>query len=559
MQNKFLHYYAFGREHFLEWLPIILVIVPVTIALLFTAFLNTDIGYLQLHSIDEYVFHGSLRHMYLSLLEGNISGLFGYGFYQYGFIYFFINLVAVIPSLYLESSSYVIVIPRIITELFAIGSLLAVYNIARLSLEKIPAAGFVLFFVTLPAFWYNATLFHPDWPMTFFLLACVLFLARDRWQFSGNFYLAVVCYSLAVAFKYQAVTAIPILGLYIFYDQIRDVRISNLGKPIRLFLASCTTIVAIFLLANPYVFHPIGFKVFVESFITNMKSNATNHGNAVAVSLIDKINLAIGDYYVNIIFFFILNLAAFWLIWLFFKSRERNLFSILAINYTVNIGYLFVFVNKSWQVYYLPVLTSGLLLLLYFLSRLSQRKQNLAIIFMIVVQIAIYAPSYYHLITMSRDGTAPDFNTYSEIENAEIENFIYDALRNNVSPEQYVLVTPYTPFPNEKLGLTYEQVRIIFGPLDASSIDEEAYVRGQKSFWGDTKSEEEIALSFKPIDYVVLRKDIPFIKTARIANVLDQEPYWKAAQIVQDMYSGKLKYTVLAENQSVVIFKAYTD
>lgn len=80
MQNKFLHYYAFGREHFLEWLPIILVIVPVTIALLFTAFLNTDIGYLQLHSIDEYVFHGSLRHMYLSLLEGNISGLFGYGF-----------------------------------------------------------------------------------------------------------------------------------------------------------------------------------------------------------------------------------------------------------------------------------------------------------------------------------------------------------------------------------------------------------------------------------------------------------------------------------------------
>ncbi|MFM2380412.1 MAG: hypothetical protein RLZZ143_2995, partial [Cyanobacteriota bacterium] len=35
-----------------------------------------------------------------------------------------------------------------------------------------------------------------------------------------------------------------------------------------------------------------------------MLSNATNHGSSVVVTIADKINLAIGDYYLNIIFLF---------------------------------------------------------------------------------------------------------------------------------------------------------------------------------------------------------------------------------------------------------------
>ena len=47
-----------------------------------------DMGFLQLHQIDEYGFHLSLLDMYDGLREGDLRKIFGYRFYNYGFGFF---------------------------------------------------------------------------------------------------------------------------------------------------------------------------------------------------------------------------------------------------------------------------------------------------------------------------------------------------------------------------------------------------------------------------------------------------------------------------------------
>jgi hypothetical protein len=534
---------------------IFFLIFPIFAALVYVDFQFTNIGFLQLHSIDDYVFHGSLNHMYTGVTEGSLKALFGYGFYQYGFIFFFINLLASAPAFAMENTPLTLAIPRIVTSLFAVASLGVIFAITRLYLEKIPSMLFVLFFVTMPAFWFNATWFHPDWPMTFFLLGFVYFLTKDNWAFKKNFYVAVLFYALAISFKYQAITFMPLLGLYIFYDSIKTLRIKNVSSEIIIFTKSLSAIITVFILTNPFILHPVGWKLFSGSFINNMKSNATNHGSAALVTLTDKITFAVGEYYMNGIFLFILISATAWLSVKYLQFEKKSIFSIVAINFLINFGYLLFFVNKAWQMYYLPVFTVGLLALIYFCMKLTLKMQIGAITLAIIIQILFFAPSYYPLLAQSQNSEAPDFNTYSQEENTDINTFILSSLKGNITPGDNILLNAYTPFEYEKLSLSFDDVRIIFGPISASTIDIDAYVTAQKTFWKDTKTATEIATSFRPIKYIILRKDNPVIDTTKIKNAGNADLYNEGAALVRKLYTGQLAYDVFTENEYIVIFK----
>ena len=321
-----------------EWKIILLVFSFTFIGLMYFDLQNTNIGFLQLHSLDEYTFHSSLQHMVSSVLVGNFSGLFGFSFYQYGFIYFFLNLLLALPGILTDNFTWAIFAPRFLTSLFAIGSLILIYKFSRLFIGIGPATIFTLIFISMPAFWFNATWFHPDWSMTFFLTAFIYFLAKDNWRFEKYFKYAVFCFGLALAFKYQAITAIPLLGLYIFYDQIRELSITNLFLPIKRFVISIGAVFIIFILGNPYILHPMGWQAFKGSFLSNMESNATNHGAGTIVSFHEKITFALSDYYLNIIFLFILTLSCLWLTWRFINKAEKSIFIIIAINFLINLG-----------------------------------------------------------------------------------------------------------------------------------------------------------------------------------------------------------------------------
>jgi 4-amino-4-deoxy-L-arabinose transferase-like glycosyltransferase len=551
MYGALHHFFATSRDRVL----ITVTLLPVLILLLVVVFQYTNITFLQLHSIDEYVFYGSVRHMYLSLLSGNLSGLFGYGFYQYGFIYFFITLVGVTPALALHSTAAALVIPRLITIFFALASLIVIVKIARLQIGKLTSVLFMLFCVTMPAFWFNATWFHPDWAMTFFILAFIYCLARDNFAFGRWFLIAVLCYALAISFKYQAITFIPLLGFYIFHDTLFTLSVTTWMRRSKQLLLSLGGILGIFILTNPYILHPMGWRAFSGAFSTNMRSNATNHGIDATVTIVDKVNQAIGTYYFNGIFLFILILAATFLIGKLLHTRTLSLAIVIALNFLINLAYLFFFVNKAWQLYYLPVIMSGVLVFLFYLKHYPQTLQHRSLGAAIAIQLIFFAPTYLPLLTVSRDHTVPDFNTYTPPENVAMAAFISETLEGKITSNDEVLITPYTAFAYEELGFTYEQVHTIFGPLPIGLLSLDAYIASQKTYWGDLKSDEELAKSYHPISYIILRKDAPFIKTEKIADLVDTQAYWDASAIVAQLYSGELEYRVVAENDTVVVFK----
>ena len=552
------HYLAAFRTLFTSeykiWVPLI---GGVSIVLLYLSLHNTEIGLLQLHSIDEYVFHGSVLYMYHSLIRLHLAGMFGYGFYQYGFIYFFLNLLACLPGLVFHQTWLTIVVPRLVTGFFAVASLLVIYRFARLYLEKIPAVLFATFFITMPAFWYNATWFHPDWVMTFFLLATAFCLARDYGHFGRHFYAGIICYGLAVAFKYQAITFFPLIGLYIFYD-LGTLRIpTQLRAKLKTFLVSLASIGSIFLIANPYILHPMGWRAFSTSFVQNMLSNATNHGNSGVVSVSEKISEAITSYYCNILFVFLLLVATTWLVTRYRTDRERSIFIMLAANFLVNIAYLLFFVNKAWQVYYLPVITTGLLVTLAFIRHIPPKRLTVYLLCALLIQIVSFNTTYITTLTMSRDkAAAPDFITYSPQEQLVLQNFIHHTLAGRVPPTAIVLISAYTPFQFEAVGLPFENVNTIYGALDRSAFDADAYLAGQRAYWGSLKTDAELMKTFKPADFIILRKDAPYIDTTRITGIVDQKSYYSAHDLILGLYHGAYPYTLLGENPYVVIFAA---
>lgn len=537
-----------------KWIFTILFLVTVALVYVNSKFVN--IGFLQLHSIDEYVFHSSIRHMLESLLNGQLSGLFGYGFYQYGFVYFFINMLAAAPGILTNNYEWAIIAPRLVTSFFAIGSLVFIYKFARLFTSNITSVLFVIIFVTMPAFWYNATWFHPDWAMTFFLLICIYYLAKDNWSFNKYFKIAIVAYGFALAFKYQAITSLPILGLYIFYEPLLNLKLSNFVIACKRLSLAILSSITIFIICNPYILHPMGWNAFTTTFWANMVSNKTNHGLAGAVSFIDKINLAVGDFYLNIIFLFILILSSLWLNWLYLRRPERNIFFVIALNFLINFVYLIFFVNKAWQVYYLPVITLGILSFIYYFSSLSQKQKDQILGFICLVQIAIYSVSYLPILTTSRDIIgAPDYTTYTNSENNELNHFLITSLTGQINDDTHILLTAYTPFSFNDLNLRYDQVDLIFGALTRDLIDQADYLKGQKKYWGDLKTDAELLSSFNPANIIIIRKNIPFYTNTKLNLVKDKTAYSEANTIVTELYAGDLGYKVLAENSLVVIFK----
>jgi hypothetical protein len=536
-------------------IPIVATLILILATLILIDAQYTNIGFLQLHSIDEYALHGSLRSMYVGVLDLKISKLFSYGFYQYGFVYFLINLLVSFPALLLKYTSLAIFLPRFIASLFAVGSLAVAYKFTRYYLGNIASVFFVFFIVTMPAFWFNATWFHPDWAMTFFLLGSTFFLQKDGWQFGRKFYIAILSFSLAVAFKYQAVTALPLIFMYVFYDNIRNITTVGLKLAMKRLSLSFGVILGIFLLLNPFIAHPVGWKLFMSSLMSNLHSNAVNHGIASIPTLWDKIHGAVGDYYVGLFLFIALLVVAIFSFKPIFKDKERSIFPVVSVNFFINLAYLLFFVNKSWQIYYLPVMVLGSLLILYPLMRISLRRQIVLFIGVIAIQLICYTTSYVDILTVSRDTKAPDMNDYSLERNSLLNNFIVDSLKGKVTKNDWVLITPYTPFDYEKLGLTFDQVRIIYGPLDLTLLNRDAYIDAQQKFWGDSKSRDELAASYKEKRFIVLRKNIPFINTKKIENSSDKEGYNTAVLIMKDLDSGKLGYRKIAENDSVLIYE----
>ena len=283
-----------------------------------------DVEFLALTNGDAMPQFLQLQKMSQGLITLNIKQFFAFEFYNYGFFYYVLNLLAALPFIITENYPLQIYAPRVLNALFSIANLWLLYRIARMYLSACNALLLVGVFVTMAGFWHLGYVFKPDVFQAFFVLACAYYLLRDNFSFGKHYMLAWVALGLGIGLaKFQAILFIPMMYAYICLPAL-----SMQAGQILLALKRCALgtlgVVALWIASNPYLLHKSGFNAWLSMFEGNMRSNATNHGAYTQVSLSDKLAM-IDFYYFEIVVFVGLLGVCGYLVWLGLVRVFRDL------------------------------------------------------------------------------------------------------------------------------------------------------------------------------------------------------------------------------------------
>lgn len=522
--------------------------MKIVLFLVFLVFLcinyrHLNLGFLSIYSIDEYAFHGSLLAMYEGLVSLDIRKLFSFGFYSYGFGFFALNLLVTAPFFAVDNIEMTIYIPRLLTSIFAIGSLYFIYKTAREYLDNTSSILISLIIVSMAGFWRNAFWFHPDWMMTFFIVLTVYFLSKDAWNFKKYFWYGCIAFGIALATKIQAITFIPFLFLYIFYDNLQHKNFTKLFSRLKLFSKGLSLSVLIFVFINPYLIHPTGLKAFISSFVTNMESNATNHGLDVNVTIMDKINNAIDYYYTDMsIFVLLVVIALFSSLAIFQKGKSKNLVNLVAIYFLINIAYLFLNVNKDWQHYYLTLFAVAPLLVIPLLIKYKKIKYYI-LGAILIIQVLTHLQEYKVVFTQ---GYHPEKEiSFDEIN--KISNSLISDIKPIINQSSNILIEAYVPFDYQTLNLQYKNVHIIYGPISQNMFELEAFLE---------KSNSKDPSKFKEKDLIILPKNSIYFDKDKLKTRVDQDGFTNALKIIENFNnSGDLGYEKFKENEYFYIWR----
>ena len=274
-----------------------------------------DVEFLALTNGDAMPQFLQLQKMSQGLITLNIKQFFAFEFYNYGFFYYVLNLLAALPFIITENYPLQIYAPRVLNALFSIANIWLLYRIARIYLSACNALLLVGVFVAMAGFWHLGYVFKPDVFQGFFVLACAYYLLRDNFRFGKHYMLAWVALGLGIGLaKFQAILFIPMMYAYICLPAL-----SMQAGQILLALKRCALgtlgVVALWIASNPYLLHKSGFNAWLSMFEGNMRSNATNHGAYTQVSLSDKLAMIDFYYFEMVVFVGLLGVCGY-LVWL---------------------------------------------------------------------------------------------------------------------------------------------------------------------------------------------------------------------------------------------------
>ena len=504
-----------------------------TIVFIILAFINyrhLNIGFLSLVSIDEYAFHHSLINMFEGVIELDIKKLFSFFLYSYGFIFFLINLIFTFPFFITDNTEMTIYLPRIVSSLFATGSLYLIFEITKTYSSKLSSFLIVILVLTMPGFWRNAMWFHPDWMMTFFILLSLYFFSKDNFHYKKYFWYAIFAFGFAISSKLQAITFYPFLFFYIFYDNLNLRSIDNIKLKITLFLKSVICTVLIFIITNPYILHPLGFEVWLGDFLSNMKSNELTHGSGEIISWYDKLKNAINDFYFVSITFLVLIFLVILKAGKYFIVKEKQITHIISLYVLINLFYLIVLVNKDWQHYYLSILITSSLL---FVFNYKITKYVLPLI--ILINLTLSFDQYKKIFL---------FNPVT-VDHIKMSNSLIKVFKNRVDKKTHILIEPYVPFDFKSLGMNYKNIHNIYGTLSKKHLIKEDWYKTYPSF-----------VPFHEKDFIVLKKNSIYFNTNSYDNRSDYKEYKLANQIIENLNSnGEFGFEKFAENDYFYIWK----
>lgn len=345
-----------------------------------------DVQFLEYTMGDEFPQFLQLQKMYEGMLEFDIKKFFAFEFYNYGFLWYALNLLVVLPFKVYPNYEMAIYMPRMLNALFAIALLGVIYKIAKLYVNSRIALLFCIFAIAMPGFWRVGYLFKPDLFQALLLLCCVYCLCKDNFRFSKFYYYGIIFFGFAFgAAKFQAIMFLPLLYSYIFYIFISNPNIHTLLHVAKKITIATLSIFALWILTNPYLVHPRGFLAWLAMFKGNMNSNATNHGSYIDVSIMQKLSQVVDFYYFEFVVFVCLVFVCIALGILAFRMffarthtfQKHYIFIPVAVGFGVSILYLLLQVNKAWESYYFSSICLGILLFIPFVLVVDERFERM--------------------------------------------------------------------------------------------------------------------------------------------------------------------------------------
>jgi len=440
---------------------------------------NTNLNLLWNHNIDEHAFHGSLLRMFNGFKNFDLRLIFGTGFFNYGWLYFLINFIFTAPFFYLDADTMTVIMPRLISSVSSLISLLYIIKIFKLKKENYYS---IIILVCFPSFWINSIIFHPDWLYVMFIIIGIYYLSKDNYTFGKEFNKSVILFSISFCIKIQSVLFAPILIFYVLFSN------KHLIGKLKYLTVIGITFVAFRLATNPYLINPEGFLAFIKGFIDDMNSNRTNHGSNIKVTIFEKIK-TIGNNYLNIISFLPLLL---WTIYKYFNNKKKNLELCIYATFILNLLYLLLFVNKSWQHYYLMVMILFVLIINSLMK--NEKRHKFLFAFIIISQIFLNF-KFYPKIKVNNSVLIERIN--------EIDKWLI----NRVQTNQTILIVGQTGVSISKIELKFENIHRVYG-----DFGEDHLYNYNNHYPGKPIIKDFIIISKNHLDSLDLKNKIKILK-----------------------------------------------
>lgn len=433
---------------------------------------NIDLGLVSNRSIDEWAFFSVLDSMHTGFLNGNLLQFLSIHFFSYGFPYFFIGWLSSFSFLQGHMYDAVLFINREISLLWAVGYIVLSYRWVKKSTNSY-LAGLICACLLLMqvGVWNESMRNHPDNMMSFFIVWLLMFMSgRDDFQNWKSIVPAALIFSLAISSKIQAFLFLPAVFIFLYWDSVelslKQGSVVAVFKGMSIYkelfrrtLLFFLVVIPVFVLLNPFLIEEWGRDAFVNSFFRNMESNKTNHGSYIIPDLDAKLRMLSTYYFPTAVWLFMMGWGLVGAFLVGSSKKKRDILAIILCAIIVML-YLLTNVNKAWSHYYLTLFS---ILPIGFM--LTYQKINLKTIsgcFSIVTLVVAIGVlfSYSDAILIHANNKIKDDRV-----NVERSKKLEAMLEDKITFKSKVVISPYTPFRFDKIGLSYKNIKIIWGPL----------------------------------------------------------------------------------------------
>jgi hypothetical protein len=317
----------------------------------------------------------------------------------YGSFYNVLLMIFALPGLITGNYAWAITGGRMLSAVSALSAVFIIYKFLKPHLNIYNVILVVLFLISIPAFWINGTLLHPDWPMTAVFLLSLLFFYKSEAEFNSYYLLSVILFSISLAIKFQNILFLPIYGLP-FFKIWKKNNLKAIG------------ILVFVILSGFFLFDfKLLFKGAFFDWLGAMKDQSVSNKTGFdpsgqsTITLADKLYVISQTYLPYILFFIMFITTPLFLVYKKFQNKFEV--SVVLTLYVVLFYYLLL-VNKSWSYYYLTPIFLLVMIWFYFIAKVIQSQKVITIILSALLVVNIFAFNQFFLISLPSDYYLPN-------------------------------------------------------------------------------------------------------------------------------------------------------